>query len=468
MVKRKVIASGQTLATYGFNVPCRQFTVTANVTRDRRLPVVDEFVLRLLKVADVLPASRLASFFGFSSSEMMAVLSDLQIRGLIEISADDIALTANAHDMFLSARDGAPQIVEIETMVHRIWFDLISRNMMAPDRTRPLDNLIDLVPPAFSKDLETSFARSAFEQNFREFLVKVRRVKNPGSMALYSVSEVVPERFGSVVVLGSTELVFDPEPRLVTKLLDVAPEDRSRFRGLTEAMHNGLRRLVEAEPSGASLVEFRRLSGDQTVAKHMNAEGQFDPVGWLSAAPGHSSAGRQPIWGASYLERNATRFVEMLERIDPRSSQLGAPRRLSLRWYRPAGTAWGASLDLQQCLARLVGAVRSSLGSDWGVATTVVAPASARPETIKRFTNIFEVGVISPAGHLTANTEVLIIERIGALIMTRVSLGGGLTMPVGWILTDPVDVARIEEFLGSRSLEQGDRLWDRTRLDAKI
>lgn len=463
MAKAKPIASGQTLATYGFNVPCRQFTVTANVTRDRRLPVVDEFVLRLLKVADVLPASRLASFFGFSPSEMMTVLSDLQMRGLIDISGDDIQLSPSAHDMFLSAREGVPQIVEIETMVHRLWFDLISRNMMAPDRTRPLDNLIELAPPALSKDLETSFARAAFEQNFREFLVKVRRINNPGSMALYSVSDVVPERFGSVVVLGATELVFDPEPRLVTKLLDIAPEDRPRFRQLTEAMQNGLRRLVEAEPSAASLAEFRRLSGDQSVAKHMDVAGRFDPVGWLSAAPEHSSPGRQPIWGASYLERNTARFVEMIERLELRTSQLGRPRRLSLRWYRPAGTAWGASPDLQQSLARLVSAVRSSLGSDWGVATTVVSPASARPETIKRFSNVFEAGIVSPAGHLTANTEVLVIERIGALIMSRVALSDSMSMPVGWILTDSGDVRKIEEFLASRSTEHADRLWDRGR-----
>jgi hypothetical protein len=41
-----------TVCTYGFNVPCRRFLIRANVTRDRRLPVVDEFVLRTLKLCE--------------------------------------------------------------------------------------------------------------------------------------------------------------------------------------------------------------------------------------------------------------------------------------------------------------------------------------------------------------------------------------------------------------------------------
>jgi hypothetical protein len=48
-----------TVSTYGFNVPCRRFLITANITRDKRFPVVDEFVLRVLKLCERVPVKRL-------------------------------------------------------------------------------------------------------------------------------------------------------------------------------------------------------------------------------------------------------------------------------------------------------------------------------------------------------------------------------------------------------------------------
>merc|ERR1712137_1218628 len=49
-----------------FQISCRRFTVRATITRDRQLPVVDEFVLRLLAVLDRMPTVRMRAWFGFS------------------------------------------------------------------------------------------------------------------------------------------------------------------------------------------------------------------------------------------------------------------------------------------------------------------------------------------------------------------------------------------------------------------
>ena len=58
-----------TVCSFGFNIPCRRFLIRANVTRDRRLPVVDEFVLRALKLCENVPVRRLAAYFGFTGAE---------------------------------------------------------------------------------------------------------------------------------------------------------------------------------------------------------------------------------------------------------------------------------------------------------------------------------------------------------------------------------------------------------------
>lgn len=90
--------SGPTrVRSFGFNIRCRRFLLRAIVRRDRRLPVVDEFVLRALKICEDVPARRLATYFGFTPTETGTVMADLKGAGLITLEGD----TARLH---LSAR----------------------------------------------------------------------------------------------------------------------------------------------------------------------------------------------------------------------------------------------------------------------------------------------------------------------------------------------------------------------------
>src|SRR5260370_12008424 len=92
-----------TVRSFGFNIPCRRFLISANVTRDRRLPVVDEFVLRTLKLCESVPVKRLGAYFGFSNSEADAVVGDLVNRSLVIVECDSASLHPSAQQMFLGA-----------------------------------------------------------------------------------------------------------------------------------------------------------------------------------------------------------------------------------------------------------------------------------------------------------------------------------------------------------------------------
>ena len=185
------------IRSFGFNIPCRRFLIRANVSRDRRLSVVDEFVLRGLKLSEHVPVRRLAAYFGFSSSEMETVLADLVSGGLVTVEGDSARLHLSAHEHFRGSEDGAPRVVEVDSWVVRLWFDLVSKNMVVPDRVRSAQNLIDIRPSGMARDLPASYARKAFEDRFGEYLRKVRRISNPDRFVLYSVSEAIAERFGS-------------------------------------------------------------------------------------------------------------------------------------------------------------------------------------------------------------------------------------------------------------------------------
>jgi hypothetical protein len=161
-----------TVSTYGFNVPFRRFLITANITRDKRFPVVDELVLRVLKLCERVPVKRLGAYFGFSKAETETVMADLAARSLVVVEEDAVVLHASAHEHFRGAQDGSPRIMEIETWVERLWFDLVSQNMMTPERSRATRNLIEIKPNDMARNLPMSFARKAFQENFTEYLRK--------------------------------------------------------------------------------------------------------------------------------------------------------------------------------------------------------------------------------------------------------------------------------------------------------
>ena len=109
MTASSLPSNAQTVATYGFNVPCRRFVLTSNIARDRRLSLVDEFVLRILKATEKLPAARLGAFLGFTPGETFTVVADLQNRGLLSLTGQDVDLAPAAHELFRGAAHGAPR-----------------------------------------------------------------------------------------------------------------------------------------------------------------------------------------------------------------------------------------------------------------------------------------------------------------------------------------------------------------------
>jgi hypothetical protein len=78
------------------------------------------------------------------------VTTDLAARGLIEVNGDAVVLHPSAHEKFQLSQDGIPRITEIETWIEHVWFDLVSRNIMAPERS-PNDRLTPTFGPKVRK-----------------------------------------------------------------------------------------------------------------------------------------------------------------------------------------------------------------------------------------------------------------------------------------------------------------------------
>jgi hypothetical protein len=441
------IAEPITVCTYGFNIPSRRFLIRANVTRDRRLPVVDEFVLRVLKLCERVPVRRLSGFFGFSEAETEAVLADLTSSGLVMLDGEMASLHISAHDHFRGSEEGIPRVVDVDSWVERLWFDLVSRNMIAPDRARPAGNLIDIRASEMARDLPITYARKAFEENFAEYLRKIRRLANPDRFALYSVSDVVPERFGSVVLRGQQELVLDPHPRLKANLIEIEAEDLAKFRPLANALNDAYLRLTEVSPSAAALAEFSRLAADTSVTEAYGGTARFDLGRWLSINAAKENPERQTLVGAPYLHRNLDFLTKLIDRSAKSGATIeSAAKKIEILWCRPFGSAWGASPDLRETLVAIKLALRRKYGKV-AVRTKLIIPQISRRDAPRRFDRLFDEGYIAPAGYLSPSIEIVHIWDTAVMLLVSVSFSESVSAFVGFATTESSSVDRVRRML---------------------
>lgn len=452
-----------TVATYGFNVPCRRFLISANITRDKRLPVVDEFLLRTLKACEHIPISHLRAYFGFSEREIETVLLDLVSRGLVVVEGDNASLHLSADELFRGSSDENPRIMELEPWIERIWFDLVSRNIMTPQRTRSAPNLIEVRPDPLSRDLPEDFARSAFEQNFAEYLRDVRKIPNPDEIGLYSISHVEADRFGFVVIKGSEELTLTDKPEIRPRLLEVDIDSIARFQPLNNAMADAYRRLDSVNPSAAAIADYRRLTGDNSLNEFIDKDGNFLLVDWFLKQQSTENVGVLPIIGASYLDRNLDQFEKLADLNVSSQISSSTRKKVELIWARPSGSGWGATPDLPDAVTFMRRLVRRKFGSDCGLETSLISPRNSIQDSNRRLRRIFQNGFSPTSGLISPAVEVVYLREIAAMVLVRTKLSPNIAVGIGFVFVSPSVLSRIEKLLRLENLDSYENLWKAKR-----
>lgn len=431
------------VSSFGFNVPCREFIIAAQVTRDKRMPMVDEFALRALHLCESISVSRLSRFFGFSQTEMEIVLADLQARTLITLEGNEISLHSTGKELFRTAGDGPPVITDVESFPARIWFDLISKSMIRSRGLHNVKNLIELAPSLGRSDIPESFARDAFHDNFRDYLRLIRRIKNPEAWGLYAISDVVPGRFSYAQISGKQSLVVGGQPKLETTLIETDTDRPQKLRLLTDAMSHALGSLHDPDPTAAARSEYARLTNSMHIDDSINAEGFVDLASWLKREQASRDPDVASFIGTLCLERNRRSMTSLIARSERGQSS----EAWELFWFRPGGTIWGLTEELQTTVGELKAMSRRSPSGEGGLVATLIAPASVSSDSVKQFDRIFDRGLSARAGRGSLSVEVLLIRGVCAVVSVLVPLEKGVDVWIGRITVKHSDVTRIADRL---------------------
>jgi hypothetical protein len=430
--------------TFGFNVPCREFVISAQITLDRRMPMVDEFVLRVLNACETVSSSRLMRFFGFSASEMQIVLADLQARSLVSVDGNNVTLHPAAMEMFRTAGDGPPTITSVESFPARVLFDLISQSMVASRGRYNVKHLIALKPVPARMDIAEGFAREAFSTNFHDYLQNLRGTRNADQWSLYAIVDVQPGRFSYIQIAGKQELSLGMQPKLDTTLLPTESDRPNRLRLLTDAMAQALSTLDDPEPAVSARAEWSRLLASDSIERATTPDGFIDLREWIRIVASGNDPEVHAFIGHPYLDRNRQELMSILGDIDFTATK--GDGVWPLFWYRPGGSSWGVTEDIVQLLndVRAISRRRSING---GVTTTLVVPAGVRDKSARNFDRIFGRGLLARAGRLSPAIEAILISDFCAVVSVHVPVSPTVSVPIGLITVRLKDVQRIRERL---------------------
>lgn len=208
-------------------------------------------------------------------------------------------------------------------------------------------------------------------------------------------------------------------------------------------MSHALGSLHDPDPTAAARSEYARLTNSMHIDDSINAEGFVDLASWLKREQASRDPDVASFIGTLCLERNRRSMTSLIARSERGQSS----EAWELFWFRPGGTIWGLTEELQTTVGELKAMSRRSPSGEGGLVATLIAPASVSSDSVKQFDRIFDRGLSARAGRGSLSVEVLLIRGVCAVVSVLVPLAKGVDVWIGRITVKHSDVTRIADRL---------------------
>ena len=341
-----------------FAVPSKSFNIYCYVTEEERLPVVTEFVLRLIRTTESVTSQQLQNFFGFTPDENIAVINSLISQKLIVWGEDDesLVLTEYATSKFDESSDLVPRFTKVEPWSVKVDFDLVSFSFVSGAKSADPGNAVVL--PVRDEFLARSndLAAKTFSSKFFEYVDKNKKAKN-SKIDLYKITSV--KTVWSYFHTFSVDIFVDPRDaaEISREVSGPSKSDLADHVDIILATTDAL----EAEKNGANyghFVEFVSAVEDTVLSKYFSAD-SFLFEKYLMEVVLYKHAGYHPgtvpVFGPLYNEGNISSFIKKLDhaiRKGYKKNQSILPH-LAATWIAPSITTWGRSSSVFSALEKI-------------------------------------------------------------------------------------------------------------------
>lgn len=434
-----------------FGLPVETFRVDAYIALEERLPVVTEFVLRLLRICGPVNLTVFRNYFGFTNSEALAVIDSLTTQGLLEVVEEDVHLSRFAAERFEESGGDHPRFSKVELRTDTVTFDLISFTPLRQhggDVTS--DNLLKLEASDESIGESAELARLAYRQRYSE-VASLRSDLRDLSYGVYSVEDIESKRRTYIPIPVSFALDSDGQvQRHIDEAFErAAPPELVQF--VNQQVTESIPKTIALGNSG--LEEFIETFDLPLLRQYLQGK-KFDLFRYLTEVhltkTVRYQVGVEAVFGNLYLQENRERILARLK--DRRSGRRRhGPLLTSLAWLTPENPLWGRGEAFALTVSQLLNQLRSEKASD---NLHILAYAEQGQEQVVQgrfrvpgLTELHFSRALPPDGMLMGGRLELMLYPTGflAAVIHLPSPGNpGLWMPIGVFSSLPkhLDVAQ--------------------------
>lgn len=455
-----------------FGLPVETFRVQAHIALEERLPVVSEFVLRLLRICDRVSLSAFRDYFGFSASEALAVVESLSRQGLLEIHDEELQLSRFSIERFDQTGGDFPRFSKVELKSDTVTFDLISLTPLRPIRGEvPSDNVIKLDASEDVLGQSIERARDAYRQRYPE-IASLREDLREKSFGVYSVEDIESKRRNYVPIPISFAINLDGQ---IERKID---EGFERFappellRSINEQVTSFIPKTLTVGAPG--LEEFIETFDLKLMQQYLTGK-KFDLFRYLTDVHVLRSAkyvrGVDPIFGNLYLLENRERIISRIR--DRREGKRKHGKLLtSLAWLTPEYSLWGRGESYSETVTAFTNELSSEKSND-SLYIFAYAEQDQDAEVINRLRipqlkELHFSRPYAPDGMLMGGRLELLLYPTGfmaAVCHVSMSTNSGLWVPVGFMSTLPEHLDIAHKLI--RKAMTGKRYGHKARLSQK-
>lgn len=440
-------------------LPTQEFFVRCQVTVERQVPVMTEFAVRLLHIADRIPVSVFATYFGLGGSECRDLIDSLAQEGLMEVQDDLISLTSYASARFVTSEDGIPRFTKIAERKTRTVFDLATFSPL-PSRVASGANWGNTLELDWSREQDSSSntvdrASDAFHRNFTEIERINQSDETRRAFSVYKVEEIsagkrntlpIPITF-TIDASGQVNYDFADE-------LNYLPETlRSRVIQLAAE------RIGSLEKKQDHFNEFVSVFEDEVLRRYVEPDGMrfgdyIREVHATDVGVTYDTGQTNSVLGALYMTRNMTQVVSAIKRSFSQISRLPEDERLhEIFWVLPETLLWGRT----ELVKNLLQVIQEAAEEEFGFSIEITAVCStdqfesesrlaqvARPLLDAGFSDV----LLGPGLSNAERFELLLLPGFYMAALYQASAAGSsVHVPVGFQTTNKRKLKKAMVFL---------------------
>lgn len=424
-----------------FGLPTKAFFIDYTVSQKRQLPVVKEFIIRVLHSIGSSPVSLIQGYFGFTPIETQAVLDDLIEESLIKWSDDEIELTTHALENFKEVEGNMlPRFFEVVDKADTVFFELSDFRMLPKTIQRSGFNStsISLSLPDSCFEKLNDKARSAFDSNFEHFreVIKGEDIYSERE-ELYKINHVSGKYDIGIPIPVEYYIDTDAPWVLQTAYESDALDEWDKSKSLFNYMDKAISTKT-LNNSQKNFSDYLSATSDPILIKYwddnrntLNAELLLKHHG---AGTASHSRNTQLVVGNLYSDFNSVAIVEKLNEIFKHKQKTSG-----LIWLTAADSyTWGRTKDLAVLVESITGLFDKSNNSSEAV---LVIPCASKQESYnqRKIHQNIQASLIGCEKKFGGEScEVLLIPNIMVICLHHHQLSDdrNISLPVGYVSTD--------------------------------